>query len=229
MEKITLRKVFIVDDESYVLTYLNSLVDWKKYDYNPPYLFKTAREALDSIGTLAPDLIMSDIRMPGMDGIEFAETVHSYYPNIKFVILSAYQDFGYAVKALKLGVIRYLVKPISIAELEKAIQSTLTPNVQEPSPDRISNWILNYIDSNLATASLKGVSMELGISQNHLSRLFHQETGNTFSEILSERRMAMAASLIEKGVSEKEAAESVGYSDIPSFRRTLASYLKDKL
>lgn len=221
--------VYIIDDEAYIRDSLSTLIDWEKLGFNRPILFADAESALDRIPYDNPFLIISDIKMPKMDGLEFCKSIHEKNKNINLFILSAYSEFSLAIKAMHFGVKRYFVKPISVSEIQDAIISLTTPKPKEMTAEHISDYVIKYIDSNISTATIKAVANELGISPNHLSILFHKETGKTFSEVLNEKKMALAVTLMEKGADKRAAAESIGYQDISSFKKALATYLKDKL
>lgn len=220
---------YIVDDEAYVRESLSMLIDWKKLGFNNPILFSDAESALNRIESDNPFLIISDIKMPRMDGLEFFKSINETNKKTNLFILSAYSEFSLAVKAMHYGVKRYFVKPISVSEIYDAIASLTAPKPKEMTAEHISDYVIKYIDSNISTATIKAIALELGISPNHLSLLFHKETGRTFSEVLIEKKMALAVSLMEKGADKKAAAEAIGYQDIPSFNKALAAYLKDKL
>ncbi len=222
-------KVFIVDDEAYIRDCLSSLIDWNNLGFDEPLVFADAESAIEYIGTTIPFLIISDIKMPKLNGLDFAKTIYEKNIKTNFFILSAYDEFSFAIKAMHYGVKRYFIKPISIQDMVDAISSLIVQKPRNPKVERISDYVLKYIDSNIANASIKEISTELGISPNHLSMVFHRETGKTFKEELLERKMELAVSLIEKGADKQAAAEAIGYQDISSFKKQLASYLKDRL
>lgn len=221
--------VYIVDDEAYIRDSLSKLIDWENLGFNTPILFSDAESALKRIDSDKPFLIISDIKMPKMDGLEFFKTIYERNLKTNLFILSAYSEFSLAVKAMHYGVKRYFVKPISVSEIKDAIIGLTITKPKVMNAEHISDYVMKYIESNISTATIKAIAIELGISPNHLSILFHKETGKTFSEVLTEKKMELAVSLMEKGADKKAAAESIGYQDLASFKKALASYLKDKL
>lgn len=114
-------KVFLVEDEMVIRRGIKNSIDWEKEGY----IF--CREASD--GELAypmiikekPDILITDIRMPFMDGLELCKLVKKELPNIKILILSGYDEFDYAKEAIRLGVTEYLLKPISSGKLLEAL------------------------------------------------------------------------------------------------------------
>ena len=82
-------------------------------------------QALEIIASFHVDLLITDIRMPRMDGLELLARVRSVHPEIHCILLTAYGEFEYAMKAMKLGVDNYLMKPMQIQELTETIENTL--------------------------------------------------------------------------------------------------------
>ncbi len=120
---IFLYKVMIVDDEAIIREGLRSRIDWQTYGFELVGDYTNGREALDAIGLQPPDLIISDICMPFMDGLELAEQVQQQYPQIKMVILTGFDEFEYARRAIRLKVSDFILKPITAHEIrERLIQ-----------------------------------------------------------------------------------------------------------
>ncbi len=115
---IKIFRVLLVDDEPSVLEGLRIFVDWNKAGYNIVGVASNGIIAYSDINELHPDLVICDIRMPGMNGLELIEKVNaSVRPLPKFLMLSGYSDFSYAQKALQLGALGYLTKPLDQEEL----------------------------------------------------------------------------------------------------------------
>lgn len=110
-------KVLFVDDEKGVLDYLPLAIDWKKLDITELFISQDAREALEIVKQQHPNIAIVDVEMPGMDGLEFCREARKICPEIKFVILSAYDRFDYAKRAIRIGVDDYLLKPVDEEEL----------------------------------------------------------------------------------------------------------------
>jgi two-component system response regulator YesN len=110
-------KVILIDDEQNVLVGLRYLIDWNAQGFELCGAFQSPKQALASIQTLHPDLIITDIEMPEISGLDLIATLHELSPNSICTILSAYDDFKYAQEAVRLGVFRYLLKPLSSEKL----------------------------------------------------------------------------------------------------------------
>lgn len=116
--------VILVDDERSLRESIERLVDWEGNGFE---LIGTAENGLDALELIekkgVPDLVITDIKMPVMDGIEFAKTLREEYPSIKIAFLSGYDEFQYAVEGIRLNVVSYLLKPISKNEIEEFLNS----------------------------------------------------------------------------------------------------------
>ena len=110
-------KVMMIDDEQNILTGLRYLIDWGAQGFDICGTFSNPREALAEAPNLCPDLIITDIEMPGTFGLDLIATLREQLPKSLFVILSAYEDFQYAKRAVELGAFRYLLKPLADEDL----------------------------------------------------------------------------------------------------------------
>lgn len=105
-----MKKIIIVDDESLVRVGLQSIIPWEEYGYSVSGAYKNGREALDACLESMPDAILTDIRMPVMDGLELIKRIRELSPRLPIVILSSYDDFEYTRTAIRLGVQDYIQK-----------------------------------------------------------------------------------------------------------------------
>jgi YesN/AraC family two-component response regulator len=103
-------KVLLVDDEKLALEYLENIINWEYYDFQLVGVSNDTEQALAIYRKYRPDLIISDIRMPGMNGIDFAGTIRENDKNTHILFLSGYQDFNYVKRAIHLGIDDYLLK-----------------------------------------------------------------------------------------------------------------------
>lgn len=115
-------KVFLVEDESSVRENLRDNILWQQYGYQFAGEASDGEMALPLIRKIRPDVLITDINMPFMDGLALAEIAKQEFPQIKIIIISAHNDFEYAQRAIRAGVERYLLKPISRSVLQKALQ-----------------------------------------------------------------------------------------------------------
>lgn len=115
-------KILFVDDDAIARKSISTRIPWAKYHWELMHCAKDGMEALEFMQTHQPDLILSDIKMPIMDGIQMAIIAKDYYPSVKFIFLSGYKDFEYAQQALKLNAIDYLTKPIMTESLVEVLK-----------------------------------------------------------------------------------------------------------
>ena len=227
-------KVFIVDDEATIVNGLTRLLPWKKYSCTVAGTAASGRQALELVRQTPPDILFTDIRMPGMDGLSLIAALRSEYPDMQIAILSGHAEFEYAQKAIRLGVSHYLLKPSKMEELEGALaqmtqvlgaETAPQSPPQEGEEDSAGNFIINnavqYIKQHYAEKlSLPEVADQVYVSQWHLSKLISKHTGQSFSDILNGVRIAEAKRLLQDpSLKIWEISERVGFSDVTHFSR----------
>ncbi len=115
-------KILFVDDEEEVRKSIVKLMDWNALGFEIAGEAENGREALEKVTSLEPDVVITDIQMPYMDGLQLAEALQKEYPEKKVVLFSGYDEFEYAKQAIRLGVTGYILKPINIGELTAVLQ-----------------------------------------------------------------------------------------------------------
>ena len=114
-------RILLVDDEALIREAVSENVQWEKYGYELAGSCENGKEALEFIEKTPVDVVLTDICMPYMDGMQLSERLGEEHPSIKIIILSGYDDFDYAKKAIRYGVKEYLLKPITAEEMGKAL------------------------------------------------------------------------------------------------------------
>ena len=114
-------KILLVDDELEIRDGMIQKLDWHQLGYDVAAAAENGVEALEKADQVQPDVIMTDIRMPFMDGLEFIEKVIERLPAVKIIVFSGFDDFEYAQQAINLGVEEYILKPISARQLEESL------------------------------------------------------------------------------------------------------------
>ncbi len=128
-------RILIADDESIILNGLRKFIDWEEHGIEVVECVKSGSEALQYIEKNDVDILLTDIRMPAMDGLELIRRVKNSGKNIRFIILSGYDDFEYMKQALKLGIENYLLKPVNRDELS----TTLLDVIEKIKAERRTN------------------------------------------------------------------------------------------
>lgn len=114
-------KVFLVEDETIIREGLRDIIPWQQYGFTLVGDASDGEQALPMIRKLRPDVLITDIKMPFMDGLALSNLVSKEFPNTKILIISGYDDFEYARQAIRIGVEQYLLKPITKAMLIKTL------------------------------------------------------------------------------------------------------------
>lgn len=125
-----LYRIILVDDEEEVRKSIIRKIDWTAVGFAVVGDAENGEDALEKIENLEPDVVLTDIRMPYMDGLTLAERIRQKYPSMKIVIFSGYDDFEYAKQAIKLNVTEYILKPVNVEELT-AILKRIKTNLDE--------------------------------------------------------------------------------------------------
>ncbi len=119
-------KVFLVEDESIVREGLRDNIPWQQYGYEFVGEASDGEMALPLIQKTKPDVLLTDIKMPFMDGLSLSKLVHQEFPDMKIIIISGYDDFEYARGAILVGAEQYLLKPITRAAMQKVLAELKT-------------------------------------------------------------------------------------------------------
>ena len=131
-------KVLIADDEKNICLMIQKLISWEEFGMEVVGLANTGVDAVRLMEEERPEIVISDIRMPGYDGLEVVQKAHDLGLSIDFVIISGYKYFEYAHKALTLGVEHYLLKPIDKGELEETLSKILRKRKQDIQKEAVA-------------------------------------------------------------------------------------------
>ena len=132
---MSLYRIMLVDDEEEVRKGIIRKIDWKNLGFQVVGDAENGQDALEKIEQMEPDVIMTDIRMPYMDGLTLSACIRQKYPSIKILIFSGYDDFEYAQQAIKLNVTEYILKPVNVEELTE-ILNRVRENLDEEIEQR---------------------------------------------------------------------------------------------
>ena len=119
-------RALLVDDEPLVLSAARMLVEWEKYEITEVFEAGNAEDALNILKKEKPEIVLSDIRMPGMSGLEFIRKINDIAPATQTILITAYGDFAYAREAVKLGCVDYLLKPLDEEDINKAVAKAVS-------------------------------------------------------------------------------------------------------
>lgn len=244
-------KVVIVEDEKRVRQGIVMGTDWSKINCAVMGEASNGEEGIGIIRKCRPDIVITDIRMPKMTGLEMIQAIQEYDLSPCVIFLTAYDDFAYAQQALKLGAVDYLLKPFKDGQLEEAVLGVIAKKQKEEQRREQENselrdelrgdlhldkgnkskYIMDaiaYIGQNYANPNISvgDVAESLGISEGHLSFLFRKETDSTLMAYVTKCRMRAAMNLLKNyRCKVYEAAEQAGYRDITYFSKTFKKYV----
>ena len=230
-------RVILVDDERLILRGLSTVVPWAELCCEVAGTAHDGADGLEQIRKLRPDIVLTDIRMPNMDGLTMLAAIRSEFPEIQMSVLTAYREFDYARQAITLGVCRYLLKPSNLEELKDAVRQmaarldAAAKPAEESGEDETVREAGNYlVKAALAYIrehcteqhlSLGEVAEHVYVSQWHLSKLLNRETGQSFFDLLSGMRISRAKELLaDPAIRIHEIAEKTGFSDVAHFSRS---------
>lgn len=143
-----LYRIMVVDDEEEIRLGIIKKIDWKNNGFIVVGDAENGQEALEKAEKLQPDVIMTDIKMPFMDGLELGKKLAELMPSTKIIVFSGYDDFEYAHKAIKINVIEYVLKPINSLELTEVLKRLKEQLDKEYDEKRnLQTLYKHYIDS----------------------------------------------------------------------------------
>lgn len=226
-------KVVLVDDESLIVEGLRQVVDWAVHRCQVVATACDAVSGAQAIRLHRPDILFTDIKMPGEDGLTMLAGLKGEFPEMQIAVLTGYRDFEYAQRAIRLGVSRFLLKPSKMDELEEALTCMTAAldrlphsDAEAEPPDTTANsFIVRQAQAYIAQhsgskLSLQEVADHCFISQWHLSKLLNKHLNQTFYDLLNAERMHRARELLEDpALRISEIAERVGYADTAHFSR----------
>ena len=233
-------KVLIVDDERMIREGLKASIDWRMYGFTEVLLAKDGLEGKDMIIAYTPQLVITDIKMPRMNGIEMMDTTTDI-PYEK-IILSSYDDFEYAKAGIKHKVIDYLLKPIDEDQLKTLLQQVFKSIQQTPQTDALPEVFkpvlksdyqqyyiqeaVDYIKQHMhSTIEIEHIATQLDISPSYLMRTFKQHTGITMKDFINRLRIYQSLKLLKQHLKVYEVAETVGYNEYKTFVYNFHKYM----
>lgn len=233
-------KLIIADDEPAIRTAISTIIDWKSMQIELAGTCKNGPETLKMILAEKPDIVLTDIKMPGMSGLDLIARIAETDLVVEFIILTGYADFEYAKQAIKYRVSNYLLKPCNENQIMEAVQKaaaeiTKRKRIKELIPEKLLirsdihgrykdyiNHILDYVDAHFSDSdlSLKWIAANvLYMNEDYLSKEFFRQTGQKFTEYVTNLRITRAKALLSQGGcdSVSAVAEQVGFANNPQY------------
>ena len=227
---------YIVDDESLMIESVIGTVSWAENGFEVIGSSTNPLLAVDEIISLKPDLVISDLKMPQMDGLTLMKTLRDAGENCEFVMLSAFGEFEASRDFFKMDGFDYLLKPLDPQDAESVLEklwrkiakkNNVTP-VTSPISTKTTNFdsLVKHISENYGKkVNLKSLSREFNISANYICTLFAKHYNSTLTTFITGIRMREAARMLKETDSPlKEVAILCGYPDYFYFSRTFKAH-----
>jgi two-component system response regulator YesN len=184
-------KILLADDERIIREGISKLIDWKKLDLELVDMACNGEEAYQKALKYKPDIIITDIKMPGMSGLELIEKITAENADVKFIILSGYGEFSLAKKAMKFGIKHYLLKPTD----EKEITNVINEVLEELECDRKRKEFLFSVKREME--SMIPLAKEQFIRDRALNKIYSNEENDFYKEMLGIENSGLRVLLFE--------------------------------
>ena len=218
-------RVYIADDEMWVAVGIKKLIEKSGLPFEVIGEANDGITALEQIEKMKPQVLFSDIRMPGFDGLTLLEKLAEKEIDLLVVYISGYAEFEYAQRACRLGAFDYLLKPVEQEKMNGVLQRMEEKLCEaekekrdlfqkEKSHSVIEKVILEIQNRYTENITLTDLAEEHGISISHLSAMIKAELNMSFSDYIAARRLQKAKELLrDEMLSVQQVAEQVGYQD----------------
>ena len=228
--------VIVAEDEELLLHSLVKKIEKMDVNFEVVGTAQTGVQAFELVKKLSPDLVVTDIKMPEMDGIALIQKVRDNFPVIDFIITSGFSDFEYAKSAIHLQVTEYLLKPIDPEELENALKKLknkyeiqqssfddiFNSNTAHNTPTQIASTLKDYLIKNFnQDINFNLIANNMNYSPSYLTKIFIQYFDCSPSKYLISLRIQKAQHLLlhNPELSIRQIGEIVGYEDQGYFSR----------
>ncbi|UOQ87260.1 response regulator transcription factor [Gracilibacillus salinarum] len=238
--------ILVVDDEPKSRQGIKKTIERTYIDQFQVITANDAKEAMERIDHQKVHVLITDIRMPEVSGLELLKQLKTKAQEPVVIVVSAYSEFDYAHEALELGVVNYLLKPIAKEKLMNAIEKAIDVEKQREETGIFSKMIdgkllemqqkskyspgvehaLDYIEQHFdKELTLKQVASEVHLNASYLSALFKEELQITFSEYVTRKRIQEAKKLLlSTNLTIAEIAEKTGYHTSKYFIKLFKQY-----
>ena len=227
-------RVVLIDDENIIVEGLRRVVKWADHSCQVVGTANDAASGADMIRAMRPQILFTDIRMPGQDGLVMLAGLRSEFPDMQVTVMTGYRDFAYAQEAIRLGVARFLLKPTKMDEINEALETMVQhldkmppePETEPAGPSTAGSFIVDkaceYMQAHYREKlTLQAVADCCYVSQWHLSKLLNRYAEKSFYDILNSIRIQKAKELLaDPSLRIGDIGEMVGYSDTAHFART---------
>lgn len=226
-------KLIIIDDEPRIAEGMGSLFPWENFGFEVMATFTSAKAALEYLRQEHVDVVLSDIQMPDMTGLDLCRELQSLKA-ARIVLFSSYQNYEYFRSAIQYNVADYLLKPISYAKLLECFtklrdqldeENQVAQVASEGYYEQIVRKVSEYLEANYQDGTLTRCAERVSLSPTYLSRIFKEKSGMSFSDRLLQIRMERACELLsDPQYHGYDVAYDVGYDNPKNFSRAFRNY-----
>ncbi len=230
-------KLLITEDECEIRNGLSNFFPWKAIGFEVVGLAENGKQAFEFVQVHNVDVILCDIIMPIMSGLELVDLLREKKNKTKVIFFSAHKDFEYAQKALEYGVKSYILKSTNYNELIRVFSKIKSELDSENSDDKIqleNNMNFNekiilsikkYMEEHYKDVTLEDLTKQINMNPDYISKFFKKNTGVNFSDYLTEIRMIKASEFLDNvQFKTYEISDLVGYSNSFNFTRAFKNY-----
>lgn len=229
-------KVMAADDEAYMRDLLEYSFDWKKYGCELVRVLSDGRKLIAAIKEDTPDIVLTDIKMPVVDGVQVCKFLAENYPDVQVIIVTAFSDFEYAKSAIKYNVCDYVLKLEVLDDLGKALEKAIGrlkslsdaeyENFYDKAGD-VYTQINRYIDEHYADKiTVEKIAQLMCYNESYISRVYKEKSGINLVDAIQQRRIIRAKDyLVNTNMKIYEISQKLSFSDVGYFSRVFKKFV----
>lgn len=225
--------LIIIDDEYEIRAGLFRFFPWHDLGFEVVGMFESAIQALEYLTDNHVDVVLTDIKMPRMSGLQLARSLCESGKDIRVVFVSGYKEFDFLKEALEYRAFDYLLKPVTRPDVESTFGRLKSALDEQRAEARATDAGTNpaelpanieilkqYIEAHYSTTTLEDAAAFMHLNPFYLSRYFKEKTGGNFSDFLQRLRMNKAIELMQnRELKTYHISEMVGYTNPNNFSR----------
>ena len=232
-------KALVVDDEIVALKALTRRIQWEKYGVDQVFTARSMQQAQQVLKNEEIDFMLCDIEMPNGTGLDLAEWMRQHYPEIECVFITGHEDFDYARRALRLGSVDYVLKPVNYEEMDtilmklvkslsrKAVVESVSESIVHDLEERdsenasvipkVKQYIIEHLSENIY---IEDLAKEVHLNPQYLMRIFKKEENISILEFMMKKRIEVAEKLLlHTDYHVNKIADMVGYGNYSYFSK----------
>lgn len=241
-------KLLLVEDDAALRYIYSKMKVWEKYNFKIVAEASNGKKALELLEKQEFDMMLTDIRMPLVDGLTLLHKIKEDNIDLLSILVSSYDEFEYAREGILVGAFDFIVKPVNEEKLAKALERAATHLTNKYSKSNIKKMletvairyqldikensfmqnVWSYLEKHIThKVTMEEIALEMNLSKDYFGKYFKKQTGMSFNAFYSIVRMEYAKSLIDSGKYKTyEISDQLGYSDPDYFTRVFKEITK---